>query len=594
DHNGTIEKPTSPLPLGGLPASLGTPDWVLSPPLTSATYAPSVSTSGSLTTSTWLNMDSTDAQALTPSGLPPASRSGQPPPRRKQRQTGQLISTQAAEITSDPTLEANNAAIANQTTGEQEEFRARLAVLESKAYKSGRGWHYGGSLRRGGLARILVSLLIVLALAAGAATGYAYIYLPEGKLIVVPKSKAITGLPVHINVTTGKPITLKGAGGAVSPESLEPGQDSATAQSLTATPIQVPLVEEGTAPATGTRQIPRGRGAGTMHFVNQTAQQQFVPEGTTFEVTNGVVVQTTQAGTVNPTNFAAQQFGTLNLPVVTNVEGPDGNIAAGKIQGTYGGVLTYANFEMQGGTLETVKVVTRADIDKLVADLSAKVDAGLVGAILANQGSGTLITETIHFEGDKKIDAIPVADQDGDSVMVKVSAVAVAYTYSKAEMNDSLQKAIYDHVQSNEPANFGPVTDPLSISFTDPVLQLSSSQGEQGVITFVSYASASVRYSLTDSLALAIRTLVKGASIKDVPSLVSSSQYGNYVNVPADKIEAKVLWFTLDKLPTDTSRIEIQQPSNTGNTAVTPRYPGNTGNILLVPGFNPDSRGSQK
>lgn len=591
DHNGTIEKPTSPLPLGGRNGTAGTPDWVLSPSLTVPSYGQS-STSGSLTTSTWLSMD-TDAQLMTPDGRP-ISRAGQPAPRKRQRQTGQLLSKDSAEIITDPSLEAANHAT-DVPTGEQEAIKARLAVLESNAYQVGRGWRYGGSLRRGSWVKVLVSVAIVLLLVAGAAGGYAYVYLPEGKLLVVPKSKVVAGLPVHINVSTGKPITLIGPGSTTPPEALEPGQDLVTAESLVATPIQVPLTEEGTAPATGTRQIPRGRAEGLMHFVNRTDAAQFVPEGATFEFADGVTVQTTQAGTVNPTTFGVQ-FGTLNLPIVANVEGPAGNIAAGKIGGIYSGVLDYVNYEIKGGTLETVKVVLQADIDKLVAELSAKVDADVNGAITANPGSGTLITQTIHLEGDKQIATIPAANQDGDSVSVKVSGLAVAYSYDEVAMDKAIYGAVYDHVQGNEPANFGAVTDPNSIEWSKPEIQVGGPENAQGIITFASTASASVKYSLTDSLALAIRTLVKGASIKDVPTLVSSSQYGNYVNVPADKIEAKVLWFSLDKLPTDTTRIEIQQPGNTGNTAITtsPRQSKSMQNLLTGPLFNPESRGDQK
>ena len=154
-------------------------------------------------------------------------------------------------------------------------------------------------------------------------------------------------------------------------------------------------------------------------------------------------------------------------------------------------------------------------------------------------------------------------------------------TYSETQMNDAIRQAVYDHIQSNEPANYGPVTDPNSINFTEPTLQPAGGESQQGVIAYVVNASASVKYSLTDSLALALRTLVAGESIKDVPALVSGSQYSSYVNVPADKIEAKVLWFNLDKLPTDPARIEVRQLGTTGNTAA-------------IPQPNAESRGEQR
>src|SRR5205814_717037 len=142
-------------------------------------------------------------------------------------------------------------------------------------------------------------------------------------------------------------------------------------------------------------QVPRGRAQGFMRFTNRTSNPVPVPSGAQFKAPNGVTVQTTQAGTVPPTVFG-QSFGTLDLPIAATVDGPDGNIAAGQVAGVYGGTLNYTNLAtLQGGTLETVKVVTQADIDALVADLRARIEGRETGSMLDMTHTGQqLITQT--------------------------------------------------------------------------------------------------------------------------------------------------------------------------------------------------------
>jgi hypothetical protein len=499
----------------------------------------------------------------------PATRAGQPPPRRRPRQTGQLLPTQIPDLAADPSIEGGGMIV----QPEVNEEKARLAVLDSKAYKSGRGWRYGGSLRQGRVGRVLVSLAIVAVLVLAAASGYAYVYLPEGIVTVVPQSKTIQGLPVQIAVATGRANPIDAPGGVIAPEQLEPGQQVVSAMSMLAVTVTQTIVEEGTAPATGTRQIPRGRGAGTMHFVNNTAQAQLVPEGATFEGPDGITVQTTRAGTVQPTNFAAQQFGTLDLPIVATVEGPAGNIEAGKIAGTYKGVLTYANYVMQGGTLETVKVVTQEDLDKLRADLTARVEGRISGAIreaVDAMPGQKLIAGSIHLE-DPTVEANHAANEDGDSVTVKVTGNARAYTYDEARMIENIRQAVYDHIQANEPANFGPATDPNSIEFPQPELHSVQPSGEQGVVLYSTTATARVKYTLTPVLRELILETVKGKKVQDVPNLIARQPFGAYVTV--GRIESKVLWFDLDKLPDDGTRINIQQSGGSANNSATLAQP---------------------
>ncbi len=564
DEGGTIEKPTSPLPLGGLP---GMPEWVISPTIPGSTYTPKVSTSGNLTTSTWLNMPG-DGMGASPSlaadAFKPAARSGQPPPRRRPRQTGHLLPTQLPDLAPDPALDQDYGD-AQPETGD--EAKARLAVLDSKAYRSGRGWRYGGSLRQGRLGRVLVAVAVVLVLSLVAASSYAYVYLPEGVISVVPQSKTITDLTVRITVATGQPNPLGTPDGSSSIEPSEPGSNVISAQSLAALTITQTLTEESTAPSTGTRQIPTGQAQGVLHFINNAEQTKFVPEGTEFTAANGVVFKTTQAGTVPAANVLAQVFGLLDLPVVASVEGPDGNLSVGDLSGYYGNVRYINNTPINGGSLQTVNVVTQEDIDNLRADLMSRVEARVNGAIseaaLAMPGQ-KLIAGSTHLE-NPTVEVNHQAGEDGDSVTVKVTGVAVAYTYDEAEMADQVRQAVYDYVQSNEPANYGPVTDLNSITLSDPVLQPSGG-GAQGLVLYAVTASAHVKYTLTPVLAGQIRTLVKGKNVREVPGIVSR-QYGSYVAV--GNIQSRVLWFNIDKLPDDATRIEIQQSGAASNNTAT-------------------------
>jgi hypothetical protein len=384
------------------------------------------------------------------------------------------------------------------------------------------------------------------------ASGYAYVYLPEGTVSVIPQSKTWTALPVRVVVTGAQASGLNLAG-----PPLQPNQVSAA--SIIAGTINQPLSASSTISTTGTRQVARGFAQGTMHFANNTSQPVDVPQGTTFEAPNGVTVQTTQAATVPGTFVLSNQIGSRDIPISATIEGPDGNLAAGTFIGTYKGALSYTNTQLQGGAIETVHVVAQADIDSLVSSLTTQVQGQVSGAILENVPAGQhLITETIRLQ-DAKVDKSHNAGDDADSLTVTVSGTARAYTYDEQKMEDSLRQAVYDYIQSNEPSNYGPVTDLAGITFTTPTLV--SLNGENGVVEFGADASAHVKYTLTTLLAGQIRDLVKGKDIQQARSLITQ-QYGGYV--AAGPISAKLLWFNLDKLPSDPARISIAQ-ANTNN-----------------------------
>src|SRR5205085_426156 len=96
---------------------------------------------------------------------------------------------------------------------------------------------------------------------------------------------------------TSQPGNKPGAGAGGQPQTT----DAQTAPSLNATTVTATLHEAGTRPAGGNRQVPRGRAQGFMRFTNRTGNPVAVPFGAQFKASNGVVMQTTQAGTVPAT-----------------------------------------------------------------------------------------------------------------------------------------------------------------------------------------------------------------------------------------------------------------------------------------------------
>jgi hypothetical protein len=541
------EKPTAPLPLGTpLPGATGsTPDWVLRPAVPNYPGA-------SLTTSTWLNMPA-EGMGSRMQRVSTPGRSGMPPPRTKPRQTGVLLPTmmpEGAESAAD---------IAPPTTGEHAPEgppRARRAVVEGQAYAQQRGIKYNGQITGAAWRRVLavVSVLVVLLMAAGSA--YAYVYLPEGTVSVTPSSRNYTALPVEIAVTTGDAARA-------APQSEGDGL-TLHAQPIPGVPLEAPLSEQAVRPASGTRDVARGKATGAMHFVNTTSAARTVPAGTQFKAANGVTVQTTQAGTVPATIFG-QSFGEADLPIEAMVEGPEGNIAAGQIRGVYGGALQFTNTALQGGSIETLKVVTQEDIDAVVADLTAKVEAQVAGAIAGAVPDGhALITQTVALT-DRKVVADRKAGEDGESVSVQVSAVARAAAYKETAMHDAVAQAVIDWLAQNTENNpvVQSVPDLGSVQYGQPVVAVYDP--EAGRLVYRTEASARVRFTFTDELSRQIREMVKGKDIVQARAAVMQT-YGGYLNTK--NVSARLLWFNIDKLPSDPARIvvEIGGDPNAGKT----------------------------
>lgn len=549
-----IEQPTAPLPLGAPPGPSNTTHvtaesgWV---------FVPNSPGKASNTTSTWLNNpeDYTEPpRAPKPGLLPPitAHTPGLPPPRTRPRQTGAL----SAAIITDTTLDSSplqpgvkpqedRPPDPSTTSGR---LKARRAIPEGRAYQDGRGVRYGVSINPTRWSRAVVAFAVLLLALLAGGSAYAYVYLPQGTVSVTPLSQQISDLPVTVAVLT-EPDTKVTA---------PPSRDAQTVQTITAAKISVPLVEEGTRPASGTRQVPRGKAQGVINFTNRTSAPVTVPAGTRFKASNGVTVQTTQSGTVPGTNFTAQSFGTLTLSIAAVVDGPDGNLAAGQLTGVYGGSLNYTNGPLQGGSIETIKVVKQEDIDGLVAELRGKLNTEAAGAVIGAVGAGQqIITQTISLQ-NVTFDPSRKAGEDGDSVRVKLAGEAQAFTFLDSDMQKAVGAAVHDYVQATYPQEVSPTLS-RNLDYAPPAL----STADAVKITYATSVSGRVAFALTPRLAAEIQDLVKGKSVDQARNLILQQSYSSYMR--PDAIEAKLLWFTINTLPRDPGRISVQ-PAGQGAT----------------------------
>ncbi|MDQ6694216.1 MAG: hypothetical protein M3014_07315 [Chloroflexota bacterium] len=567
------EKPTSPLPLR---ADGKVPEWVLSQ--SQPTYS-----SSTLTTSAWLSLPGDVAydgqppmQAL-PHLSQPLPRPGMPPPRTRPRQTGQLLTgalptgtlPRRAEIPGERISPA--ASLVSPTPSGRIKARRVVAEEERTAVEV---------RKKPGLFRprnVFATLMVMLLLALAGGGFYAYTYLPEGTINVTPLNKPISALPVQVMVLTtqqGQQGAGK-AGGVAVPPNQQQDQTNAGALTLTASAIQAPISEEGTHQATGTRRVLHGRGTGTMHFTNTTGNPVVVAIGMAFKGPNGVTVKTTQSGIVPPTIFDQHVFGTTDLPIAATVDGPDGNIGQGQLAGN-NGRLDYTNSALVGGTTETIKVVTQKDIDSILADLRQKADNRVGGAILEVVSSGQqLITQTVSLT-DVAFDPDHKAGDDGESVHVRLTAVARAYVFKEGELHDTISQAVLNYVGQEDPIA-GPTLDLSSIQYDPPTIL--SLELDKGRVVYATSANARVSYTLTPSLATRIRDLVKGQNLIRARSLIMQS-YGNYVYVSPSQIDARVLWFSINQLPGDPARIQVEpsgsapeQPVQQAPRTTDPRTP---------------------
>ena len=167
-----------------------------------------------------------------------------------------------------------------------------------------------------------------------------------------------------------------------------------------------------------------------------------------------------------------------------------------------------------------------------------------------------LITQTIQLAS-----VVPTYDhKDGDvadSVHISLAAEVRAYTYSESDVRTAVNGVTQNWVNTHYSSTFGPNLDMNTVQYAPPSVQ--SFDAATGKVVYGTTANGRVTFTLTSELARRIRDLVKGKEIKQARNLITE-MYGTYLNTAS--IQARVLWLTIDKLPTDAAHISVE--STTG------------------------------
>ncbi len=200
--------------------------------------------------------------------------------------------------------------------------------------------------RRSQVTRVGAALAIVLALLIGA-----YVVFPSASVHLYPARDQLT--------TTIKLI----ADPTIAIENVDTGHVPATLAK------DIIVERSATTPTSGNSDVPNTLASGTVIFSNQTAQPIVIPKGTivaTLDAKNPVRFQTTADALIDANGKVE-----VTIQAMSDSAGPVGNIDAGLIATVSGDLsksLAVRNPNAtQGGTLRSQKLVTQADLDKLLA-----------------------------------------------------------------------------------------------------------------------------------------------------------------------------------------------------------------------------------
>jgi hypothetical protein len=213
---------------------------------------------------------------------------------------------------------------------------------------------------------LLVRLAVLAALLGGAAYA-AYLFLPNVSITLRPRTE--TAGPLIVQVTADPATAVPDPAARVVP----------------AERIDIPLSVTETFESTGT-EVVQTRATGRVRLTSEnTLFEVPIPEGTRIATRSGVEFETTQSVTIPQASFETGPA-SVQVPVRAVRPGPDGNVAAGAITELPGPIteqLVEATNEdgTTGGRRSETNVVTRADYEGALEDLSRRLDEQLAAAL---------------------------------------------------------------------------------------------------------------------------------------------------------------------------------------------------------------------
>jgi hypothetical protein len=332
------------------------------------------------------------------------------------------------------------------------------------------------------------------------------------------------------------------------PVTLDAQTDKVDVKTLTVPTTRVDVVVEDVAsvPSTGAKDIPTGKGKGTIILYNVLTTPYTVPKNT--------VVRTTSASIavrfVTLSDVEVPAGGQAQVPIEAIDEGPSGNVPANQInmvEGVAGLAVKAVNPEpTSGGGIDTKRAVTQEDYTHARAVLMDKLLQGALEKM--NQDpevtrSGLYIVPNTLFIADVQDETYDrFITEQADEVTLDMRLQVAGYAVSPADLNSVAQSVLADKV----PEGFS----------------LLSSSAERGDVAEEGTGNRIEFFMVAHGIAGAeinensVKRLIRGKTISEAQSalLQEFSLKGN----PEIDVQPTWLFNITNRLPFVTLRIQTQ------------------------------------
>lgn len=364
-----------------------------------------------------------------------------------------------------------------------------------------------------------------------------------------------------------------------------------TAEPRTAPPVQaqriaVTIRVTQTVATTGRREKPNHAAIGTVRFTNAGQGAFAVNAGTLLIATNGKRFHTVDRVVVPGTDFANQQFGSVEVDVQAAEPGPDSNGA--QLTGRTGdGAAFFATVRAPGGgDTVAVPVVAAADLATVRArlhdDLVARVGQDLRAAIPPNLTpiTCTLPVATDVADTSTMVNPLPEVDSAATEVTGIMTADVAVYAFAPAQVQHQAALAALAILPPKPSSLVQAALDPASIP--EIRLTLTRLSGcENGRVLYGTEIHPTLVYTVTggEAILTLVKERVAGKSQAEAETVVQAL-FGGLASVQV-KIDAAALNSAPDRLPGDVNQITValtgagvQAPGATPVLSPRPAPPG--------------------
>jgi hypothetical protein len=278
------------------------------------------------------------------------------------------------------------------------------------------------------LSRLLVLLLLV-----GALITAAYVLLPSATITLTPLQE---GVQSEVQITAD-------------PQAADVDVENAV---IPATILRVEIEETGTVPTTGEQSLPNTPAAGSVIFVNQTANSVAIPIGTTVSTSAGtpILFSTTEEAAL-PGEVGSQ----IEVPIqaVEESSGPVGNVDSGLINTVIGDLaeaITVRNLApTSGGEARSLKAVSVDDVERLLATVRQQIQSRAYVSMLPRLTETQFVIDQTIRISEERSDWMTYSAEPGDvadnlslTMRAVVEAVAVDGKFGQqivfAELNGQI------------------------------------------------------------------------------------------------------------------------------------------------------------